>query len=252
MRLPARCTLLVLCLLTGLSSAASAAPLVVDHHAVEHYADIPQYYIDQVKTLWIAVPGESHSQAYRDGCQYLENLDPRFQVSIVESGTPQGPTGAYLRISRATWGDVSNAGGWIYGYGEEDWYTSAAAIQRTQDGLTYCNAQGLTPTAFGFGWCWDMTWTNGPGGGLDTDYQVRWAGSSAGGPQGNLRWGLNAADQALTGNSVCMDTYLNATRQYITHCQTQGYPTRVFYTTGPVDGSGNIGENGYQRHLKSE
>ena len=49
-----------------------------------------------------------------------------------------------------------------------------------------------------------------------------------------------------------MDTYLDATQQYVDHCQANGYPTKVFFTTGPVDGGGNTGENGYQRHLKHE
>jgi hypothetical protein len=49
-----------------------------------------------------------------------------------------------------------------------------------------------------------------------------------------------------------MDTYLDATQQYIDHCQANGYATRVLFTTGPVDGGGNTGESGYQRHLKHE
>jgi uncharacterized repeat protein (TIGR01451 family) len=61
---------------------------------------------------------------------------------------------------------------------------------------------------------------------------------------------LDAGDVALTGNRVTMDTYLSATQGYINHSQTNGYPTRVFFTTGPVDGSS--GESGYQRHLKHE
>ena len=86
---------------------------------------------------------------------------------------------------------------------------------------------------------------------MDPVYQVRWAGSSVGGPDGDLRWGLDADDYALTGNRVCMDTYL-APPGYIDHCQANGYPTKVFFTTGPVDGGGNTGENGYQRHLKHQ
>jgi len=106
----------------------------------------------------------------------------------------------------------------------------------------------------GFGWCWDMTWH--PTGwisiayGLDPVYNVHWDGSSVGGPDGNTRWGLDAGDIALTGNRVTMDTYLSATQQYINHAQTNGYPTKVFFTTGPVDGYS--GESGYQRQLKHE
>ena len=236
----------------GLRRAAATGPIIANHAAVDRCADIPQAYIDEVKKMWLDVPGESHSSGYRIGCQLLENQDGKYAVSVQESGTPEGYTDQYLRVSRASWGDVGHTTGWRYGYGEEDWYTSAQAVTQTKAHLTYANTNGFEIAAMGFGWCWDMTWTNAPGGGVDSAYQVRWAGSSVGGPEGNLRWGLDSGDQALTENSVCMDTYLQATEEYIAHCDANSYPTAVFFTTGPVDGGGNTGESGYQRHLKHE
>jgi hypothetical protein len=224
--------------------------IIADHRIVDSYASIPARYIALVKQMWLSVAGESHSQAYRDGLSLLQNQDSRFAVSVAESGTPEAATSAHLRASRATWGDVGSEYGWTYGYGEEDWYTSATAIARTKASLDYCAKTGPRLSAFGFGWCWDMSWTNEPGGGEDPVYFVHWAGSSAGGPDGNARWGLDAGDQALTGNRVCMDTYLDATQQYIDYCASQGYDTKVFFTTGPVDGAD--GENGYQLYLKQE
>jgi hypothetical protein len=47
-----------------------------------------------------------------------------------------------------------------------------------------------------------------------------------------------------------MDTYLAATQQYVDYCASNGYATRVLFTTGPVDG--NSGESGYQRQLKHD
>jgi aryl-alcohol dehydrogenase-like predicted oxidoreductase len=47
-----------------------------------------------------------------------------------------------------------------------------------------------------------------------------------------------------------MQTYLDATQAYIDYCASKGYATKVFYTTGPVDGYD--GENGYQRQLKHD
>lgn len=226
--------------------------MIADHTVVDKYNDIPQYYIDKAKEMWVTIPGESHSSAYRLGCQLLASLDSTYKVNVTESGTPEGYTNQHLRLSRATWGDISNVAGWRYGYGEEDWYTSMLSKTRTKNHISYCNENNLTIAAMGFGWCWDMTWTNSPGGAIDEVYKVKWAGSSDGGPQGNLRWGLDANDSVLTGNSVCMDTYLNATTEYINHCITNNYPTKVFFTTGPVDGGGNTGENGYQRHLKHQ
>jgi len=161
----------------------SVAPIIADHTVVERYAAIPQAWIDKVKTMWLDVPGESHSQAYRTGLQLLAGLDSRFAVSVTEGGAPEAFTDTHLRASRATWGDVNNASGWRWEYGEEDWYTSATAISRTKAHLAYCAANSLAVSAMGFGWCWDMTWINGPGGTEDPVYQVHWAGSSDGGPR---------------------------------------------------------------------
>jgi hypothetical protein len=233
-------------------ASLSGGPIIADHTVVDQHANIPQAYIDLVKEMWLTVPGESHSLGYRLGCTLLEAQDSRFQVNVTESGTPEGYTDQYLRVSRATWGDVGSPTGWRYGYGEEDWYTSAQAIARTRDGITYANTHSLAIAAMGFGWCWDMTWHNNPGGTIDPVYQVRWAGSSVGGPDGDLRWGLDADDYDLTSNHVNLNTYLDATEQYVAHSNANGYPTRVFFTTGPVDGGGNTGENGYQRHLKNQ
>ncbi|MFZ6028727.1 MAG: hypothetical protein ACOYYS_13510 [Chloroflexota bacterium] len=265
--------LLLLCLLlalTGKRLSVSAAPLaapraqnsapgapvggpiVADHTVVAQYGEIPSTYIDAVKEMWVTIPGESHSAGYRRGSELLETQDTRFQVNVLESGTPEGYTNQYLRLSRATWGDLGNTTGWRYDYGEEDWFTSAIARQRTQDGIAYANTHNLTIAAMGFGWCWDMSY-NSSNGTIDPVYQVRWGGASQGGPQGNLRWGLDAGDQALTGNSINMSTYIGAVEEYIAYTTANSYPTRVFFTTGPVDDERyNIGENGYQRHLKHQ
>lgn len=224
--------------------------IVADHRIVNDFDKIPSQYLNEVKKMWVILAGESHSKGYRVGCQLLEAINPDFQVNIKDSGEPEGYTDQYLRLSRATWGDVANPSGWIYGYGEEDWFTSQTAVNRTKAHLTYCNTNNLQIAAMGFGWCWDMTANNWPGGTVDPLYQVRWAGRTDGGPEGSLRWGLNSEDQVLTGNSVSMDTYLNATVDYINHCQTNGYQTKMFFTTGPVDGNGNVSENGYQRSIK--
>ncbi len=236
----------------GPQPAAATGPIIADHTVVVRYQDIPQPYLDLVKRMWANIPGESHSCGCRIGCRLLEGQDSRYAVNVTESGPPEAYTDQHLRLSRATWGDLTHNAGWIYGYGEEDWYTSAQAIAQTKRHLTECHSQGLVIAATGFGWCWDMTWHNSPDGGIDPVHQVRWAGSSVGGPEGDLPWGLDAADSALTGNSVCMDTYLNAVEQYIAHCKANAFSTRVFYTTGPVDGGGNTGESGYQRYLKHE
>lgn len=232
-------------------SPGTPGQIIADHTIVDRYSAIPARYIALVKKMWLDVPGESHSEAYRIGLTILASENPDYAVSVTEAGTPEGTTDAHLRVSRASWGCLSNETGWVYGYGEEDWYTNATALLRTKAHLAYCNSNGHEIAAMGFGWCWDMTWINGPSGTIDAVHDTRWAGSSQDGPEGNRIWGLDAGDTVLTGNSVCMDTYLAATQAYIDYCTTQGYGTKVFFTTGPVDGY-YPGEVGYQRHIKQE
>lgn len=223
---------------------------IIDHTYITKYINIPQYYINIIKTKRFNLPGESHSSGYRNGLQWLNTQEPKLSINRTESGTPESYNNSHLRVDRATWGDLNNSSGWIYGYGEEDWYTSTTAISRTKAHLQYCYDNSLVADYFGFGWCWDMTWSNDPGGTVDPIYKCRWAGSSVGGPEGNLIWGLDSGDQALTGNSICMDTYLSITKDYIDYCNTNNIPTKVFYTTGPVDSYS--GENAYQREIKHQ
>ena len=147
-------TLLII-LLNLLRNNVFSQPIIVDHTCVNKYQDIPEYYINEVKKMWLVIAGESHSVAYRDGCNLLEQLDGRFNVNVTEGGTPEAYSDQNLRISRATWGDLDNESGWIYSYGEEDWFTSALAISRTKAGITYCNTNNLSVAAIGLGWCWD-------------------------------------------------------------------------------------------------
>ena len=231
----------------------SAQPIVANHAIVDDSRGIPAAYLDLVKQMWVDIPGESHSSGYRHGCTLLSQIDPRYAVSVRESGTPDGPTDEHLRISRASWGDITHTTGWRYGYGEEDWFTTPTAIQRTKDHVTYSNGLDLGLAAIGFGWCWDMTATpSTTPNGVDPVYGVHWGGRSEGGPEGSRRWGLDADDFELTGNSVSMDTYIDSVEQLVAHCVANGYPTRPFFTTGPVDGGGNRNETGYQRYLKHE
>jgi len=134
----------------------TGSQIIADHTVVSDYDIIPQRWIDSVKTMWVSYAGESHSEGIRDGLTTLESSEATYAVSATESGTPEAATLSNLRISRATWGDVNNASGWIYGYGEEDWFTSETAINRTKAGLTYINTNGPELYAFAFGWCWDL------------------------------------------------------------------------------------------------
>jgi hypothetical protein len=181
----------------------------------------------------------------------LESLNPLYQVNLTESGTPEACTASYLRVSRATWGDLNYSSGWIYSYGEEDWFANSTALARTKAGISYCNTHNLAISAMGFGWCWDDSYGT-LSSAADPVYGARWSGVSTSGPEGSRAWGLDAGDYSSTGNSICMDTYLNATQGYIDFCAANSYPTKVFFTTGPVDTYYNSGEVGYQGSVKHQ
>lgn len=216
--------------------------IIADHSVVDKYREIPQQYIDLVKNMLVDIAGESHSLGYRIGMNLLELHDSKFQVSTYDGSIP-GMTSINLRLGRHA------------PVGEEEFYTSVSSVNAYKSQITTQYTSGNPFSVIGFGWCWDMTWHNAPGGGIDPVHRVRWAGSSVGGPNGDVRWGLDAGDQSLTGNSVCLDTYLNAVEQYIQHCTKNGYNTKVIFTTGPVDdGYGVMAgtENGFQREIKHD
>jgi hypothetical protein len=166
--------------------------IISDHMVVDKYDKIPQYYIDQVKKMYLVVAGESHSLGYIHGLELLESLNPTYDVSYSYSSSPEAYTDQHLRISRYTWGDVDNATGWIESYGEEDWFTSALAISRTKAGITYCHDNNFEMSVFGFAWCYDGGYTD-------------------------------------------MTAYLSATQEYVDYCLSNGYSTKIFFETGPVD-----------------
>lgn len=233
---------------SGGVGGGTGSQIIADHTVVSRYADIPEAYLAEIKKMWVNIPGESHSSGYRKGLQLLANSDAAFSASVTESGHPEAFREDALRISRLVRGE--QYGNWIESTGEEDWFTNPNAIAGIKHHLEYANTNGLEIAAIGFAWCWDMAWHNPPGGEIDPVFKVRWAGASVGGPDGDLRWGLDADDQALTGNSVSMDDYLDATRQYVDFVEANGYATRVLFTTGPVDGY--PGESGYQRQIKQD
>ena len=245
---------------TATSSASftvnSSTQIIADHTVVDKFDDIPEFWINEVKKMWINIPGESHSYAYRKGMDLLMAAYPtKFIVNVSEDATPEAPTDQHLRVNQSV---RELEGWWGTGSGEAHWYTwyaypdadRPAVKDRIKNHILYSYNNSLNLTAIGFGWCWDTTWHNGPGGEIDSVYNVHWAGSSEGGPDGDLRWGLDDGDIALTGNRVTMNTYLSATEEYRLYAIGIGAATKVLFTTGPVDSYTE--ESGYQRHLKHE
>ncbi|MCP4137737.1 MAG: hypothetical protein GY754_42630 [bacterium] len=226
------------------TASESATQIIADHTIVDDYDIIPQHYIDEVKKMLLNLPGESHARGYIYGMELLESADSRFAVNAVWDTVPEAYTADHLRVLKAM-----HSSGWDYMVGEEDTWTSQSAVDQVNAHLEYCRInQSNNVDVFGWGWCWDMTATNGPGGTMDPVYKVRWAGRSYTGSGDQGRWGLDNDDTALTGNSINMNNYLDAIESFIAN----NPDTTVFFTTGPVDGWTNSGENGYQRWLKHQ
>ncbi len=236
-----------------LVSLVNFGQIIADHTIVDRYDDIPQQYIDEVKKMWFVIAGESHSKAYRSGLNALELLDDTYQVSARDFGTPSAATDQYFRCSPMMWGDYDTPTGWEEWIGEEDWWTSSAATNQVKTGISYCNDNSLTIAAMGFGWCWDATFGISSSG-TDPITDNRWYGelNIAGNP--TSIWGLDEDDNAVSGNSLNMDDYLSVTQNYINYCTDNSIPTKVIFTTGPVDDNngGISAEAMYQGHLKWE
>ena len=225
--------------------AVGRPSIVINHASVDLYDNIPDTYITEVKKMLFMVRGESHSGAYYAGLNALETLDSKFAYTFNQSGAPEAYTDQYLRHNMYYRFGTS----WEQYMGEEEVFTSSTARSSMITGNTYMETNYPDQwIIFGFGWCWDMNWTNDPTTTKDTQYGCGWAGSTSGGPEGNLAWGLNADDFAITGNTVCMDTYINAVRAYNDNFTSA--KSIWLYTTGPVDSYS--GEAGWQRQVKHD
>lgn len=221
--------------------------LIINHESVALFDDIPQSWIDEVKKVLFGIGGESHGRGYLYGLDLLEQDDSKYaQEATWGAGAPPAYTDQYLRISRS-W---RNGTSWLEEWGEYNFYTNATERTNTITGLNYMSSNYTGPMYFGFGWCWDMTWINGLTTGKDPVYGCGWAGSSEGGPDGNLAWGLDSGDQSITGNSVSLQTYLDAVESY----RVATGDVKTIYTTGPCDDDSNSynGEMGWQRYLKQQ
>jgi uncharacterized protein (TIGR02145 family) len=178
--------------------AGPGEQIIADHSIVDRFDDIPQYYIDEVKKMFVSIPGQSHSEAYKTGTLLLEQSYPTYAVSVVWTGTPEPYTTSNLRLSGATWGDRDQATGWLYdtypwdlGGGEPyAWTYDPTTVTRVEAGLSYAHANGLTISAFGYGYCYN--------------------------------------DGYYLSN-------VTAFQRLMDYCSTNSLPTKIFFTTGPVD-----------------
>ncbi len=231
-------------------TTSSEKQIIADHRAVDNFNKIPEKYIAEVKKMLLAYTGESHAYGIISGLDALKKAMPKYSCNI---GTGEMSTNSYLRVNS---GPTVGEARWFtwFAYPEESRPSASTFIKNL---IKEYNDQGHPIHVLGFGWCWDMVGLAEVGGESKPDpvYGCKFWGLSEGGPDGNLGWGLDAEDYLLSGNRVCLDTYLQATQEYIKYCEENGYLTQVIFTTGPVDGGGGgyfRGEIGYQGYLKNE
>lgn len=230
-----------------ISNQIGSLQLVADHTAVDNFDNIPAYYISEVKKMLVWFAGESHSYAYRDGMDLLEALNSTYDCN--QSWGFESYTTSHVRLVA-----------WPFeGTGEAVWYTwkayPSSPPSESEVMKDYIDTQvsASNPINFlAFGWCWDMVAENGPTTNADPTLGVHWYGASVGGPDGSIPWGIDAEDYDETSNRVSLQTYFDATEDYITYCAANSPSTTVAFTTGPVDHYAATGEGGYQVYLKHE
>ncbi len=224
-------------------SSAIFSQIIADHTVIDKFEDIPVYYINEAKKMLIAFPGESHSLAYRRGMELLEGTNPVYACNV---GTGEAYTTSYVRVENYGW--TGEYEFWI-------WYAlSPRPTPWLKNDITAYKNAGHPFSVLGFGWCNDMATSDHISSGVDPVYGVHWYGRSAGGPDGDNSWGLDAGDNSITGNRVNLTTYFGAMEELIAHCAANSPTTRMVFTTGPVDRPAGEwkGECGYQGHLKHE
>ena len=224
-------------------SVTNYGQIIADHNVVDDFDQIPDFYINEVKKMLVEMAGESHSTTYLMGSNLLESLDQTYQSKYWHT-TPPSETSERLRIGKTV------------NTGEADYFSNTEGMENYKNRISTQNNTGNEYDVMAFVWCWDMYYDPIPGGGLDLEHHVHWGGTIEGGPEresGVKRWGLDAEDQQLTDNSICMDTYLNAVEEYQQYCIDNGWGTKIIYTTGPVDDdypNSEGREDGFQRELK--
>ncbi|MBN2037577.1 MAG: hypothetical protein JW768_12620 [Chitinispirillaceae bacterium] len=239
----------------GRYSPCFPVPVIADHSVVVMAEKIPARWIDSVKTMQLAYPGESHGKGLLYGMKLLQAVDNRFAVDTAYGKAPRVATKDNLRVHRARYDNspalrypAGSSLRWRESGGEEHMWTSSFAVSAVKAQITMARDTLRNPyRAFTFGWCWDMCWQ------APCVAIGEWAGRA-------YYWG----DSSCTGTSCWRESYVNNWDTTETRINLQMYldvwdalgkafpSTAMIYSTGPVDGSCKSGCKGFQRNRKHE
>jgi peptidoglycan hydrolase-like protein with peptidoglycan-binding domain len=231
------------------STNYSSGVIIANHNAVTSFdkGEIPACWINEVKTKSILYPGESHAGALPYGLRDLESINSTYAFTEAPSKGQEHWLCYSDNGEDCPFWQTTNL--YCKYCGEQHVWTTPSATSGMIKAIGSMANSGYKFDVFEWMWSWDMSAGNASS--IDPIYNTRWYGETVGGPQGNLPFGLDSGDTALTGNSLSLENYFSAINKI-----KSSYPSMsIVYTTGVVDDGGyqiNTGERGYQRYLKNE
>lgn len=128
-------------------------PLIIDHNCRD-VSQIPQEWIDAVKTMTLHHTGQSHGRQVPHGMENLEDRDSTFDQTQSEGGIPEG---AGLKITR---GQRSQYSSWFVEVGPEEYWQGENGKKDTRRTMDYHAGDGDVVHASLHTWCWHLRiWT---------------------------------------------------------------------------------------------
>jgi hypothetical protein len=125
----------------------SARPLetaiIADHNAVQEFDNIPQQWIDQVKTMFLVHTGQSHGLQVPMGLQDLNN-----DAIVVDEDYPPG---SGFKVSRSLRSQYNN---WYSSIGPDRFWEGEAGKDYVRRTLNYYANNGVQVNAILHTWCW--------------------------------------------------------------------------------------------------
>ena len=148
--------LFLLLLFSAHLSIVSAASIIINHTAVDDFNNIPQYYIDKIKSdrLVVSYLGGSHAREMHNGLKLLEAQDSRFSADVnsspllfLNNNATRDLTGKYTAQFNS-WSDTGGA---------NTYWLDDAARKILNDTIKQVNTNLGYPVKLSFfGWSYQM------------------------------------------------------------------------------------------------
>jgi len=137
----------------ALTFADRTEELIIDHTCTD-ISQIPQEWLNAVKTMTLHHTGQSHGRQVPHGMDNLETEDPLYDQTQSEGGIPSG---SGLKITR---GQRTVYNSWQSSIGPEEYWQGAIGRAWTERTMEYHAGNGDTIHASLHTWCWHLrTWS---------------------------------------------------------------------------------------------